>query len=276
MRGEYGCLMLSCDFKSWDKCLSLVPQEFVYDDDTNNYGLTKDPHVTVLFGFHKDSTDVKDVQKYVESIGRPIVFNIVGVSRFDNPKFIVLKLDVESKDLEGLNKFFKDKFKYTNEHKVYHAHITLSYIRKEFGDKIPDDFKFKTPYKLSSSKFLYNDGRQKLNINSVSPKKSLNEDSRVQMGTLGYIDINQILAPNKDSDLFITHLEINDNLRGQGHFKQFLSDIIKYAQTNGKKNIFLEPDITKGREYTKFLTDLYTKYGFKPVENDPSLMVLSV
>jgi GNAT superfamily N-acetyltransferase len=277
MRGEYGCLMLACEFKQWEKCLSLIPDNMVFDDEAHNYGKTVDPHVTVLFGFHKDKTDLKKVRGLAKSLNKPITYKIVGLSKFINPKFTVLKFDVESDELKELNSLFKDNFEYTNEHKDYHAHITISYIKKDKTDSLPEDVKFKAPYELQSSKFVYNDGDRKVYISSVLPDKPseiIKEDEVVSVPHLGKFSYNQVLAPNKTEDLFVTDLEIHPTLRGKGLFKEFLPAMINYAHTKGFKNLILEPDITKGSANTKFLIDLYTKYGFKPYPGDESLMIL--
>ncbi len=277
MQEEYGCLMLACDFKQWEKCLSLIPDDMVFDDKTHDYGKTTDPHITVLFGFHKDKTDLKKVRGLVKTLNKPIIYKIVGLSKFINPKFIVLKFDVESDELKQLNSLFRDNFEHTTEHKDYHAHITISYIKKDQTNRLPEDIKFKNPYEQQSSTFIYNDGDRKLMISSVLPdKKVLKEDEIVSVPHLGKFSYNQVLAPNKIEDLFITDLEIHPTLRGKGLFKEFLPAMINFAQTKGYKNIILEPDITKGSANTKFLIDLYSKYGFKPYPGDESLMILQL
>jgi len=87
---------------------------------------------------------------------------------------------------------------------------------------------------------------------------------------IGWFDYDERLAPDQN-DLFVSHLEVFD--KGQGHFKELMSDIEEFARTHGKKTIVLEPDITQGKEYTKFLNKLYSDYGFVPYENDPSLLI---
>jgi 2'-5' RNA ligase len=156
MKKEYGCLMLKCYFKDWDKCLSLIPDDIVFDDETHSYGKETEPHITILFGFHKEKDNVEKIKKYLlDNIKDPIKYTITGISTFDNPKFTVLKLDVESKELTELNDYFKNNFDHTNEHKIYHPHITLAYIKKEFTNNIPKNFKIKKTITLESKGFKY-------------------------------------------------------------------------------------------------------------------------
>jgi len=92
---------------------------------------------------------------------------------------------------------------------------------------------------------------------------------------VGWFDVDDRLAPAQD-ELFIAHLQVSDQYRGQGKFKELLNDIIEFAKQHDKKAIVLEPDITQGKEYTEFLSMLYKKYGFVPYEGDPSLLIKTI
>lgn len=70
------------------------------------------------------------------------------VSAFENPKFDVLKFDVDSDDLHDLNKKFI-KFPYSSDFPKYHPHCTIAYVKpnksKDYIDKLNavDEIKFK-------------------------------------------------------------------------------------------------------------------------------------
>lgn len=100
------------------------------------------------------------------------------------------------------------------------------------------------------------------------------DDKNTQKFKYGFFTVEPLFS--KGDDLFISHVEIYENLRGQGYFKKIFDDIINYAKRYNKNKIILEPDITKGRDYTNFLTNLYKKYGFKEDENDESLLYFNL
>lgn len=169
MRGEAGCLMLYIDFKDWEKCLNLIPDEMVFNDETKNYGKENEPHTTILFGFDKEKTDIYKIKEYITILDKSIEFNIVGISTFNNPNFTVFKFDVESEELNQLNKYFKDNFQYKNDHPLYHPHITISYIKNEYQNDLPT-IKFEKGFKFKTNKFKYSDGTTKEFFKSKSEK----------------------------------------------------------------------------------------------------------
>ena len=115
------------------------------------------------------------------------------------------------------------------------------------------------PYSVSDGETVIND----------SIKEKINEE-RVKTN-IGYFDIQDKFSPTPN-DLFVSYLELYDQYRGKGNFKLLLQQIINYAEKHNKNRIILEPDITKGRDYLNKLTDLYKKYGFEKMNDDPSLM----
>lgn len=90
----------------------------------------------------------------------------------------------------------------------------------------------------------------------------------------GFFTVEPLFSKGKE--LFISNVEIFNELRGKGYFKKIFNDIVDYAKKLNKEKVVLEPDITKGRDYTNFLTNLYKKYGFKEDESDESLLYLNL
>ncbi len=153
---NYGCLMLGTNFKNWNDCLKLVPDDMVYDDEKKKFGKETKPHITILFGFDIPTTDKNKLKDLIlnETNNKPIELKIVGLSYFETPKFDVLKFDIESEDLIKLNKVCTDNFDYSSDFPNYHPHMTISYVKKGLMD---DKFKYKfeKPFILNSDKFLY-------------------------------------------------------------------------------------------------------------------------
>jgi hypothetical protein len=56
---EYGCLMLDVPFQNWQKVLSRISKEDLYEDDGDTYGLEDKPHATVIYGLHEEVKDEK-------------------------------------------------------------------------------------------------------------------------------------------------------------------------------------------------------------------------
>jgi len=158
---EYGCLMAFFNPPAWDKLLAVIDPEDIYEGD-GGYGLEHDPHVTVLFGFHDDKVDVKELKRCVKNImgKRPLGFTFGAASIFDNPNYDVLKFDINDTTgiLTELNGVLKNEYENTNSYPNYHPHATIAYIKKGEGQRYADlinasDFKMEVnPDKMVYSK----------------------------------------------------------------------------------------------------------------------------
>lgn len=151
---EYGCLMVNFDMPTWEsKILSKIDEDDLYTEG-EDYGLEDEPHVTILFGFHDSEVDIEDIKKEVdENLDGPIKARIKGVSIFENPKYDVLKMDVEGEDLTRLNGIMRDKFPYTNNFPDYHAHMTIAYLKPGTGKKYVTEFS--KPIEIESEEMFY-------------------------------------------------------------------------------------------------------------------------
>lgn len=144
----YGCLMGSIVVKNWDKLFSdFIKPEDVYGTEKDGFGIEANPHVTILFGFHDDDPNITKKLKADLPSSKGIKGKLVGISCFETPDYDVVKFDIESNALLKLNKWCKKEFDYTNEHKVYHAHATIAYVKKGTGKsykrKMEKSFDFK-------------------------------------------------------------------------------------------------------------------------------------
>jgi 2'-5' RNA ligase len=133
-RIEYGCLMLFLNVPVWDKITSVIRKDDLYIKD-DDYGIEKDPHLTILYGFHDEVTPEQVLNLYKSSVPlKPIEVKISGISIFENFDFDVVKFDVNSDLLTKINGIMK-KLPNTNKFPDYHAHITIAYVKRGEGKK---------------------------------------------------------------------------------------------------------------------------------------------
>ena len=125
--------MLDCQdlYPEIAKIHEQIDPEDVYDDDEPGHSLEKDSHVTCAYGFSE--TKPQDVIPKLDLV--PCRYKVKGLSLFENEKFDVLKFDIQSTELNKLNKQIMDNFDITTSYKDYHAHCTIFYARKGMGKK---------------------------------------------------------------------------------------------------------------------------------------------
>lgn len=142
---DYGCVMLFFTFKEMKKIHNQIDKKDLYvvkGDDT--YGLSTEPHITLLYGLHKevtteDVTSVLDEIKFGEC-------EIYKPSLFENDLYDVLKFNVRyssddsNKFLHKANKELKE-YPYTSSYPNYSPHMTIAYLKKGEGKKYKDKFK---------------------------------------------------------------------------------------------------------------------------------------
>lgn len=154
---DYGCLMLKLNFPLWNKLIEkIVDSDDVFYDKGLEYGYEREPHCTILYGFH-DNTNIDDIEKILKLIKNPIKIQLTHISSFTTPtQFDVIKFDVQSELLTKLNKIFRDNFNYTSSFDDYHPHVTIAYVKKGTSDKYIK--KLKQPIILYSKEFKYTFG----------------------------------------------------------------------------------------------------------------------
>lgn len=161
---EYGCVMVFLDVnkEDWNNLESMIDKDDLYlgEDGDRGYGFETEPHVTVLYGLHSD-IPLEDIEKVINGLKKPEL-KMQKVSSFNNPKFGVLKFDVESEDLHSENKKFT-KFPHTTSYPDYHPHATIAYIKPDKIDKYVDKFKDIEPVEVVVTKVVYSmaDGTKK-------------------------------------------------------------------------------------------------------------------
>jgi len=150
---EYGCLMLKLNIPWWKDFVEVfIRDEDVYNNAAQEYGREYEPHITILYGFTED-VDVEQIKKILYTLKRPILATASKINIFKPKEFDVVKFDVESKQLEKLNEIMTANFDYITMHKIYSAHMTISYVKSGSGDKYVKVLQ--NPIHLSSSEFIY-------------------------------------------------------------------------------------------------------------------------
>ena len=148
---ELGALLLFLDVPIWKKIVSVINPEDIYD--VPEYGIETEPHVTVLYGFKDEVTaeQVFDLVKQTIPL-KPIEIGLKGISMFSNPKFDVVKFDVNSPELTKLNSALK-QLPNKESFPDYHPHITIAYVKKGTGEKYIKQFEKER--KITGNKLVY-------------------------------------------------------------------------------------------------------------------------
>ena len=131
---KYGCVMLF--FKETDEIADLkskIDDDNVYhkndDNGDEDYGIDREPHVTILYGLLEEVTD-EDVKGVLWSEDVPEL-SVGKISLFEND-FDVVKFDIESDGLNSLNKKLSE-FPFETDYPDYHPHSTICYAIKGKG-----------------------------------------------------------------------------------------------------------------------------------------------
>jgi 2'-5' RNA ligase len=155
--------MLYFDTEGWSKFVeSIVDEKDLYvsedEDSKDQYGYEKEKHTTILYGFHDYKDIAKDIKEYLIPLEDLDDIEMKDVSIFENEKYDVVKIDVKSNKLNKLNKAMTDNFEYTTEHKTYHAHMTVAYVKKGEGKKYEQELDEDA---LKPIKYVYSDPDRK-------------------------------------------------------------------------------------------------------------------
>lgn len=153
---EYGCVMLyASDISEWNKQISFIEPEDVYDNDNNDYGIEKEPHITVLYGIHINETDPNSVKEVIKTFEPLEITSTDKISIFKNPwnDYDVVKFDIEhNTKLNNYNTILKHAFPYTTDFPKYHPHMTIAYVKKGIGKQYIDKIK---PFTIFFNKAIY-------------------------------------------------------------------------------------------------------------------------
>ena len=153
---QYGCLMVFPETPNWENIISKIKPEDVYQPENEVYGVEKEPHVTILYGFH-ENVSAEDFIPILSGISEPIEIKINGLSHFENEEFDVVKLDCESYALREIRKHV-ETLNHTKTYPHYNPHITLAYVKSGEGKKY--NHKFNKPITIRGTKIVYSDNNR--------------------------------------------------------------------------------------------------------------------
>lgn len=153
-----GCLMIDMKgrISNWKDITKIIDPDDVYNDDTDDYGIEDEPHITVLYGFdpHLLPSHVED---FFSNVNQNIKFKILGVGCFeggDKKPYDVVKFDIESEDLVHLNQLAKQLPNETT-FPDYKPHMTIAYVKAGRGQRYVKKLK---EQELDSNSFIYSVG----------------------------------------------------------------------------------------------------------------------
>jgi hypothetical protein len=149
---NYSCLMLYADIPNWKEKTNFIFKDDIYEKD-GDYGYEKEPHVTVVYGFHDDEVDKKELYEKIEELIRPLTVTIQKISFFECEDYDVVKFEVPiSSQLRGYRKAFL-KFPNTQTYKKYEPHMTICYVKKGEGERYAK--KLEKSFKVKFNKAVY-------------------------------------------------------------------------------------------------------------------------
>lgn len=118
-----------------------IPDDVLFKDDDGGKGREDEPHITVKYGL-LTKTVPEELKAVVKSTA-PFKIIFGKVSLFTtNPKFDVVKLDIESPELHTLNKRVSDAVPHEDTYPTYHPHATLAYVTKGSCDHMAGEDPF--------------------------------------------------------------------------------------------------------------------------------------
>jgi hypothetical protein len=110
-----------------------IPYEYLFegkDSDGDKYNKLPEPHITILYGI--TTADINAIIKPFEDI-HYINYKLEETDFFDvqDKKYMVLKIGVQSNDLDALNNRVKREVGFDSSFKEYHPHMTIAYLKKD-------------------------------------------------------------------------------------------------------------------------------------------------
>ena len=135
---DYGCVMahpspeLAAQMIEFGKNIITDDMLFLDPQEPDDYGREKDPHVTIKFGLTQ-SYPPEQMAGFIKGTN-PFFIRITGMDIFSNPRFDVVKMNIEGEELDRLRQIF-DQLPNVDKHKVYHPHMTIAYLKAGLGAK---------------------------------------------------------------------------------------------------------------------------------------------
>lgn len=226
---EFGCVYVNFNIDNWNKIVSKIDTADLYEPGDSKYGISKDPHVTLLYGLH-DRVTLEQVKDSLKDTYDGLKIEIDGVGLFENEKYDVLKLNV--KKTEKLKRIFEklSELPNSNEYKTYNPHITIAYLKRGTGKKYLEENLIPNIDNKLNIKYSKPDGTiLNVDFEKLKPVES-NITESASSNNVSIFDVSDYL-----SDLFYNRVESNaeylkwivDHFIGDGIYDIFNDKIDK-------------------------------------------------
>lgn len=131
---EFGCVLLEIDLPNWDKVISTIDPQDLYQPNDGRHGVETDPHVTLKFGL-EPSVTTEQVKEVLDRNPITQKIHIEKIDLFQNDQFDVVKFKVTPN--EQLIKINQELSKLPNQDKfpTYNPHLTIAYVKPGCGEK---------------------------------------------------------------------------------------------------------------------------------------------
>jgi 2'-5' RNA ligase len=155
---EYDCLMYDLPLEDLDNYLSIIDKNDILNQD--GLGLEKDPHITLVYGFHSDEINRDSIIKDAIDYGN-INIKIKSIGVFEGDDYDVVKLEVEdNENLTEIRNMLLNKYPNTQSFPDYHPHATLAYVKSGTGKKYTQKLDKPIEYKLDTILYSSVDGNK--------------------------------------------------------------------------------------------------------------------
>ena len=140
---DYGCVMIDIPVGNWNEIISWINIEDLYEVEGENYSIQERPHLTLLYGLHKEAT-LDMVKSIFDNFDGDIEVEVDGIDIFENEKFDVVKFNIKpTESLIELNSKLSE-LPNSNEYPDYKPHITIAYVKSGMGRKyVKPDYRYK-------------------------------------------------------------------------------------------------------------------------------------
>ena len=139
---EYGCVMIEVPVSNWNEITSYIDPEDIYTGGDDTHGIQEFPHLTLLYGLHKEVTP-EMVKSVFEGFKKEINIEVNGIDIFENKDYDVVKFNVNP---DGALQELHDKLSElpnSDQFPNYTPHITIAYVNKGTGKKyVKPDYKY--------------------------------------------------------------------------------------------------------------------------------------
>ncbi len=130
---NYACLMLNAlEVPYLPDLQARINPKDLYDPD-GQHGIEDEPHITIKYGLMDWEFNSILIDKILRD-AEPVLYNLGHISCFQNKEFDVLKIEVESPQLQKIN-YNISKLPNEDKFPVYTPHLTIAYLKPGRGQK---------------------------------------------------------------------------------------------------------------------------------------------